>query len=183
MNGRNSMDGSFPIHVSPSKDEYSDEVLSPASIANVDLQITDKVTSCMTLKTIIVSSDVLQEENIPFALKTTKIEPGGKNSDRRRLKGILKNRSSFPKPLSTDDAPPIRMSETGLLKNFTEDKHGNIIPFQHCFFFANQTYEENANKAVIERLKIRENKKRAFEEMNEVAKEAVKQTSQLDIPL
>jgi hypothetical protein len=65
------------------------------------------------------------------------------------LQGILNYDSRYPRSPSSDDVTPIRMAETGPLRNYTKDKFGHIIPYEHCFYFTNLKYEEKARCAQL----------------------------------
>ncbi len=145
--------GDLCPQVSPQKEEQqTNEVPSPASIA--DLHISDKTAA---------SSPDVAYSGVNQDQRNQQVQ--GRQQKKRRLQGIIKPESSFPKPPSSDDIPPVRLSEKGLLKHYTKDKHGKIVPYNHSFYFANQTYEKNATSAVSERLKNHAARKRNFEDL------------------
>src|SRR4051812_9593133 len=99
--------GDFSPKVVPPNKNIDDLQTSPGSIANLQISPAKLV-------------EVVNE-----------IEPSCANPPlihmkrkKRYLEGILKSHSSFPKPPSFDDTPPVRLADKGLLHNYTRDKNG-----------------------------------------------------------
>lgn len=67
------------------------------------------------------------------------------------LPGILKHVSSFPRPVTVEDSPPIPIAERGYMKNFTHNRRGDVIPIRGSPWFVDQWFAIKA-KGAIERL-------------------------------
>ncbi len=124
------------------KELFDPQLSSPASVIDLHSAITSTASISLTTD---------HEESLVVKV--------AKAPTRRRLRGIIKHHSSFPKSLSTDDSLPVRIAERGPMKNFVYDKHGNVVPYNKCLYFANIIYEEKAKIAVANRmLKSKESK-------------------------
>jgi hypothetical protein len=70
------------------------------------------------------------------------------------VKSILRVDSSYPRALSKDDWPPVRISEKGKMRHFTTDKNGNIIPYVHSLWFLEERYRQRASIALMKHARL-----------------------------
>lgn len=76
------------------------------------------------------------------------------------LIGILKKESSFPRETTVEDSPPVPIANRGHLKNFTYNRHGDMIPIRGSPWFVDQWFRIKAEGA-MERYAASRDKKRA----------------------
>jgi hypothetical protein len=81
------------------------------------------------------------------------------------IKSILKRQSGYPKTLSVDDWPPVRIAEKGKMRHFTKDKYGRTIPYLLSFWFMEERYKEKARRALAAHLRLLEQKKKKIVEL------------------
>lgn len=135
--------------------ENNSNLQSPISVAALSLSSPNDANS------IVLQQQQTQEEEMSqLSLLADVISslPDGKKP--KVVKSILKRYSAYPKALSADDLPPVRMAENGKYKHFTKDKHGRIIPYLQSFWFANERYKQHSRRAVINHLLLKQKRLR-----------------------
>jgi hypothetical protein len=130
---------------------------SPENVSSKGPSITGEKNVLQASPACIASLSVsLEVDKVSEVESCTNSEKANCCGRKRELQGILKHESSYPRPQSVDDTPPIRLAETGVLQNYTRNKEGRVIALENSLFFANKTYELNAKLAVEKRKLTRE---------------------------